>query len=117
MSKRITSIPRESIDALCSYDFPGNVRELENFIERAVILTRGDELQVPISELRHFQRAVADDALPLDRSLEAIERNHIVQVLRSTNGRIAGAGGAAQLLDLPVSTLRNRMKKLGIPSR
>ncbi len=117
MSKRITSIPRESIDALCSYDFPGNVRELENFIERAVILTRGDELQVPISELRHFQRPVTDDAVPVVHSLEAIERNHIVEVLRSTGGRIAGAGGAAQLLDLPVSTLRNRMKKLGIPSR
>lgn len=117
MSKRITSIPRESIDALCAYDFPGNVRELENFIERAVILTRGDELQVPISELRRFQRPVTDDAVPVDHSLETVERNHIAEVLKSTGGRIAGAGGAAQLLGLPVSTLRNRMKKLGIPSK
>ncbi len=117
MSKRIASIPRESIDALCAYDFPGNVRELENFIERAVILTRGDELQMPISELRHFQRPVKDDGVLIDHSLEAIERNHIIKVLKSTGGRIAGAGGAAQLLDLPVSTLRNRMKKLGIASK
>ncbi|MEQ1761827.1 MAG: sigma 54-interacting transcriptional regulator [Pyrinomonadaceae bacterium] len=117
MSKRITTIPRESIDALCSYDFPGNVRELENFIERAVILTSGDELQIPISELRHFDRPVTDDGAHVNHSLEAIERNHIVGVLKSTGGRIAGTGGAAQLLDLPVSTLRNRMKKLGIPSK
>ncbi len=114
MSKRITSIPRESINALCTYDFPGNVRELENFIERAVILTSGDELQVPISELRHFQRPVTDDGMPVDHSLESIERNHIAEVLRSTGGRIAGAGGAAELLNLPVSTLRHRIKKLGL---
>lgn len=117
MSKRITSIPRESIDALCSYDFPGNVRELENFIERSVILTRGHELEVPISELRPIQPPITVDAVPVERSLEAVERNHIIDVLKSTGGRIAGTGGAAQLLDLPVSTLRNRMKKLGIPSR
>ncbi len=114
MSKRIESIPRESIDALCSYDFPGNVRELENFIERAVILTRGEELQVPVSELRHFQRLVTDDGVPMNHSLEEIERNHIAEVLRSTGGRIAGRGGAAEILDLPVSTLRHRMKKLGL---
>jgi formate hydrogenlyase transcriptional activator len=114
MSKRIEAIPRESIDALCAYDFPGNVRELENFIERAVILTRGEELQIPISELRHFQRPVTDDGVPVNHSLEAIERNHIAEVLKSTGGRIAGAGGAAEVLNLPVSTLRHRIKKLGL---
>ncbi len=114
MSKRIDAIPRESIGALCSYDFPGNVRELENLIERAVILTRGEELQIPLSELRHFQRPVTDDGAPVNHSLEAIERNHIAEVLKSTGGRIAGNGGAAEILNLPVSTLRNRMKKLGL---
>lgn len=114
MSKRIKAIPRESIDALCAYDFPGNVRELENFIERAVILTRGEELQIPIFELRHFQRPVTDDGVPVNHSLEAIERSHIAEVLKSTGGRIAGAGGAAEILNLPVSTLRHRMKKLGL---
>jgi len=114
MSKQIKSIPRESIDALCSYDFPGNVRELENFIERAVILTSGDELKLPISELRHSPRPVTENVVPADHSLESIERNHIAEVLKSTRGRIAGAGGAAELLNLPVSTLRHRIKKLGL---
>lgn len=114
MSKRIESIPRGSIDALCSYDFPGNVRELENFIERAVILTRGADLEVPLSELRHFQQPLTDDGVPASHSLEAMERNHIAEVLRSTHGRIAGAGGAAEILNLPVSTLRHRIKKLGL---
>jgi formate hydrogenlyase transcriptional activator len=114
MSKQIKSIPRESIDALCSYDFPGNVRELENFIERAVILTSGDELQIPISELLHLRRPINDEGLPMDHSLESIERSHIAEVLKLTGGRIAGAGGAAELLNLPVSTLRHRIKKLGL---
>lgn len=114
MSKRIETIPRPAIDALCSYEFPGNVRELENFVERAVILTRGDELELPISELRHFTRPVTDDGMPRDRSLERAEREHIAGVLASTAGRIAGTGGAAEILGMPASTLRHRMKKLGI---
>jgi formate hydrogenlyase transcriptional activator len=114
MSKRIESIPRDSLDALCSYEFPGNVRELENFIERAVILTRGDELQMPLSELQHFKRPITDDGVPMSSSLRDIEREHIADVLKRTGGRVAGSGGAAEILNLPVSTLRNRMKKLGL---
>jgi formate hydrogenlyase transcriptional activator len=114
MSKRIESIPRDSLDTLCSYEFPGNVRELENFIERAVILTRGDELQMPLSELQHFKRPVTDDGVVVNSSLRDIEKNHIEEVLRRTGGRVAGSGGAAEILNLPVSTLRNRMKKLGL---
>ena len=114
MSKRIESIPREAIDALCSYDFPGNVRELENFIERAVILTRGDELQMPLTELRPVQQPPNDGGGSIGSSLEDVERAHIAEVLKRTGGRIAGSGGAAEILNLPVSTLRHRMKKLGL---
>lgn len=112
MNKLIESIPREAIDALCSYDFPGNVRELENFIERAVILTRGKELQLPLSELKLSFQAKTDS--PANNSLEEIEKNHIAEVLKRTSGKIAGKDGAAEILDLPVSTLRHRIKKLGL---
>jgi formate hydrogenlyase transcriptional activator len=114
MNKRIESIPREAVDALCNYDFPGNVRELENFIERAVILTRGSELELPLAELnRNFQSSAAPD-LPASSSLEDVEKTHIAEVLKRTGGKIAGADGAASILGLPVSTLRHRMKKLGL---
>lgn len=114
MNKRIESIARESIDALFNYDFPGNVRELENFIERAVILTRGAELQLPLSELNlNFQSRTNNDAAA-PSSLEDVEKSHIAETLKRTGGKIAGSDGAANILGLPVSTLRHRMKKLGI---
>jgi transcriptional regulator with GAF, ATPase, and Fis domain len=93
---------------LQSYHWPGNVRELENFIERAVILTQGNELQAPLMELE-----TSTVASPLV-SMEAMERAHIEEVLRHTNGVIAGKDGAARVLCMPASTLRSRMKKLGI---
>lgn len=112
MSKRIESISRASIDTLCAYEFPGNVRELENFIERAVILTRGAELQLPLKELSG--KTVTDDGMPTSTTLHDVERAHIADVLRKTGGVVGGKGGAAELLDLPISTLRHRMKKLGL---
>ena len=114
MSKRIESIPRASLDTLCSYEFPGNVRELENFIERAVILTRGEELQMPLSELQHFKRPMTDDGVPTSASLRDIEKSHIAETLKRTGGKVAGADGAASLLNMPVSTLRHKMKKHGL---
>lgn len=114
MSKRIETIPKAAIDALCKYDFPGNVRELENFVERAVILSRGGELEMPLSEIQHSQRPMTDDGMPMSSSLRSVERKHIADVLKTAGGRIAGAGGAADLLGIPVSTLRHRMKKLGL---
>ena len=112
MNKRIESIPRQAIDALCNYDFPGNVRELENFIERAVILTRGTELQLPLSELNLNLQSVQNSSA--NSSLEEVEKNHITEILKRTGGKIAGTNGAANILGLPVSTLRHRMKKLGL---
>ena len=123
MNKRLESIPRETVEALCNYRWPGNVRELENFIERAVILTSGSELQAPLYELgiavvsTEEQPAAAESSKPLSSkpaSLEDVERAHIEEVLRATDGMIGGKGGAAEILGLPVSTLRGRIKKLGL---
>jgi formate hydrogenlyase transcriptional activator len=124
MNKRIDVIPKDTVDALCEYPWPGNVRELENFVERSVILSSGSELQAPLSELRASgaigvgpgpvaatESAVVSSA-PV--SLEENERRHIVAVLEQTRGVIGGKGGAAEILGLPISTLRNRMKKLGL---
>ena len=133
MNKKIQSVSKETIDALCRYPWPGNVRELENFIERAVILTSSSELQAPLSELAAATQApaselgVATAGLHLDDgevaaaapgprpvTLEDVERAHIEEILKQTRGVIGGKGGAAELLGLPISTLRNRMKKLGL---
>jgi formate hydrogenlyase transcriptional activator len=117
LNKRIESIPVEAMNALQRYTWAGNVRELENFIERAVIITRGSHLQIPLAELKN--EAVANDsgkiALPARLvSMEEMERKHIEEVLQHTGGQIGGSGGAAEILGLPVSTLRSRMKRLGI---
>jgi formate hydrogenlyase transcriptional activator len=119
MNKRIDAIPAETVEALLRYDWPGNVRELENFIERAVILTRGHELQAPLAELEApvpagDGAAHLPAATPGPLSLADAERAHIQEVLRHTNGVVGGRGGAAEILGLPISTLRGRMKKLGL---
>jgi formate hydrogenlyase transcriptional activator len=121
MNRRIDAIPSETVEALCRYDWPGNVRELENFVERAVILTRGHELQAPLSELESPAPAGGGDgrapAAPTPTALLSLadaERAHIEEVLRHTKGVVGGRGGAAEILGLPISTLRGRMKKLGL---
>ncbi len=121
MNKRIDVIPKQTVDALCEYSWPGNVRELENFIERSVILSSCNELQAPLSELR-ANAAVSVSTGPTVStpsssaavSLEENERQHIMKVLEQTRGVVGGKGGAAEILGLPISTLRNRMKKLGL---
>ncbi|HEV2801421.1 MAG TPA: sigma 54-interacting transcriptional regulator [Pyrinomonadaceae bacterium] len=119
MNKRIDAIPTETIEALCCYHWPGNVRELENFIERAVILTRGHDLQAPLAELESPALTVEESvgvhaAASALLSLADAERAHIEDVLRHTKGVVGGKGGAAEILGLPISTLRGRMKKLGL---
>jgi len=109
MGKQIETIPTEAMDALTRWTWPGNVRELENFIERAVILSRGKTLIVPIAELRP-----AFEAAPHDYTLESMERQHILRVLRETGGVIAGVRGAAARLGMKRTTLQSRMQKLGI---
>jgi formate hydrogenlyase transcriptional activator len=117
LNKRIESIPEEAMNALQLHTWAGNVRELENFIERAVIVTRGTRLQIPLAELK--AETVANGGAGIAHpvrlvSMDEMERTHIEEVLRHTGGQIGGAGGAAEILGLPVSTLRSRMKKLGI---
>ncbi len=117
MNKRIETIPSATLEALTRHTWAGNIRELENFIERAVILTRGSELHVPLAELK-VDAAHADAARGAGEkrlmSLEENERRHIEEVLRHTNGVVGGKGGAAEILQLPISTLRSRMKRLGL---
>ncbi len=121
MNKKVQSISTETIETLTSYSWPGNVRELENFIERAVILTSGPELQAPLSELgvtvappqTNGPEPLASSG-PRPVTLEDVEREHIKEILNQTKGMVGGKGGAAEILGLPISTLRNRMKKLGL---
>ena len=119
MNKRVDKIPKAAVDALCHYPWPGNVRELENFLERSVILSSGVELQAPLGELKLTTSVavgapVAAMPVPSALSLEDVERRHIEEILQQTRGVIGGKGGAAEILGLPTSTLRNRMKKLGL---
>ena len=115
MNKRIDDIPKATVDALCRYSWPGNVRELENFIERSVILSSGTELQAPLAELNVEPETSAAPVIfsKTSLALEDVERRHIADVLAQTGGVVGGKGGAAELLGLPSSTLRARMKKLG----
>jgi formate hydrogenlyase transcriptional activator len=113
MNKRIDNVPRQTVDALCNYPWPGNVRELENFMERSVILSSGSELQAPLAELK-LTTSVAVPEVVGPQSMEDVERRHITEILEQTRGVIGGKGGAAEILGLPTSTLRNRMKKLGL---
>jgi formate hydrogenlyase transcriptional activator len=111
MDRRIESIPTETMRVLERWSWPGNIRELENLMERAVILSRGAVLQVPLAELQPQPTAgVPDDG----RSLQNAERLHILKVLRETNGQISGSTGAAARLGLKRTTLQSKMKKLGI---
>jgi transcriptional regulator with GAF, ATPase, and Fis domain len=110
MGREITSIPREIMKVLQNYAWPGNIRELEHVIERAVITTQGPVLRLaePIDAGRIPDRMVD----PL--SINDVEREHILKVLEKTEWRIEGNKGAASLLNLNPSTLRSRMQKLGI---
>jgi formate hydrogenlyase transcriptional activator len=99
------------MQALMNYSWPGNIRELEHLIERAVILTRGSALNVP-----PFEAAATDQAAPsrADNTLDSVEREHIIRVLRQSKGKIGGTGGAAERLSMNRTTLNSRMQKLKI---
>jgi formate hydrogenlyase transcriptional activator len=109
MEKQIESIHAAALNRLEGWHWPGNIRELENFVERAVILTRGKTLQFPIEELKNgHQHSFA----PPKRSSR--ERDEIVRILKESDGRVGGPNGAAARLGVKRTTLISRMKKLGI---
>jgi len=110
MGRQIESIPADAMKALTKWQWPGNIRELENFIERAVILSKGPALRVPLAELEMS----AEPAPQNDATLESTEREHILGILRETHGLIAGPKGAAARLGLKRTTLNSKLKKLGI---
>jgi len=114
MKKPIERIPIETVAALSRYTWPGNIRELQNLIERAVILSRGNVLEVPMGELKQNGKTIEHNGMNGTNALEAVEREHILRVLRETNWVVGGRGGAATRLGLPRTTLNNKMQKLGI---
>ena len=105
MGRKIDSIPSSAIDTLTRYDWPGNIRELQNVIERSVILSRGRILELAMPET---------DSRPKPVNGDEAERERIIRTLRETNGLISGPRGAATRLGLKRTTLQARMKKLGI---
>jgi formate hydrogenlyase transcriptional activator len=107
MGKEIENIPRKTMQTLQSYSWPGNVRELRNVIEHAMILSKGKTLDVNL--LKH-----SSSKLDPIGNLQDMERMHIVSVLEKTGWRVDGQGGAAEVLGLKRTTLRAKMKKLGI---
>jgi len=117
MKKNIDRIPVEAMQVLTEYSWPGNIRELQNLIERAVILTRGTVLQIPLSELKQPAQSSVDQlsaSTLSSSSLESVEREHILRVLRETSWVIGGPNGAAARLGMNRTTLNNRLRKLGI---
>jgi formate hydrogenlyase transcriptional activator len=136
LNKKIASIASGAMDTLSQYFWPGNIRELENFVERAVILSRGNELELPIAELRSRDGHVSakDDRRSKDRrtprqkspqpnqstsepgtmTLEDAEREHILQVLRASDWQVGGPEGAAARLGMKRTTLNSKMKRLSI---
>jgi len=131
-NKTVQYIPANVMEALVNYPWPGNVRELENLIERAVLLSPGHELRVPLAELKEASPSSALVATPGESSripepqappassagalgtLDETQRQHILRVLRQTEWRIAGPHGAAAILGMKRTTLQARMRKLGI---
>ena len=109
MRRPVPSISRGTLDALMAWDWPGNIRELENFIERAIILSSGDRLNAPLAELAASSAPITPVLTHRDS-----ERKTIIAALRATKGKITGPGGAAERLDIKRTTLQYRMRRLGI---
>jgi len=111
LNKSITSIPQKTMELLRQGDWPGNIRELENFLERSVILTRGSVLACPVNELRPDEKASSSD------TLKRVEREHILKALRESGGQLSGSGGAAARLGLKRTTLQSKLRQFGIDHR
>ena len=113
IGKKITAIPDRVMDTLIEYDWPGNIRELENIIERGLILSRDNQLQ--FGEWLPMNKTAKGDTTPtVSQTLEDAEKSHILTTLQKTNWKVSGENGAAKLLGLNPTTLEAKMKKLGI---
>jgi len=110
MQKNIHTVPKQAMKAMMEAPWPGNVRELENFIERAVILSDGTELNIPMGDMK---RSSARTSIPAV-SFEAAEKQAILAALKASSGKISGTGGAAERLGLKRTTLQNKMRRIGI---
>jgi len=112
-NKNITGISGEVMDELLTYDWPGNIRELEHLIERSVLLTQGEEIiKIDIPVFSSAQHGT-DDNFRI-KTMEEMERDHIMSILKMCKGKVFGPGGAAELLNIPSTTLNSKIKKLGI---
>ena len=113
MRKSIKTIPKLAMNALTNNPWRGNVRELENFIERAVILSQGEQLNIPTSGLE----SASTGSATLVSKFYDVERNAIIDALKAASGQISGKGGAAERLGLKRTTLQNKMRRLGITKK
>jgi formate hydrogenlyase transcriptional activator len=111
MGKEIEAIPDEVMEIIKHHEWPGNIRELQNFIERAVIMSPGTVLRPPLGDLKVFTRTAAPSGI---RTLAEAERDHIVEAIRQAGGVVGGRSGAAARLGMARTTLLYRMRKLGI---
>jgi formate hydrogenlyase transcriptional activator len=114
MGRRIETIPTTVMEALVHYAWPGNIREMQNVIERAVILSRGPALEIPLSEFKQQTKAAWSDFPSSLSTLEQAEREHILRALGETNWVLGGPAGAAFKLGMKRTTLQSKMRKLGI---
>jgi DNA-binding NtrC family response regulator len=107
INKGITYVQKKTLTTLMNWNWPGNVRELENFVERAMILTQGSVLAARLGELQL-------DQISKPKTLEGVEREHTIHVLKDAGGLVSGPTGAAARLGVPRSTLQSKLKKLRI---
>jgi formate hydrogenlyase transcriptional activator len=117
LNKTIDSIPDEVVEVLKAHDWPGNIRELQNCIERAMLFSPGSVLRLPLDLKQTVTQTVKRSSESASRTLADADRDHILETLNQTNWLIGGQGGAADLLGLPHTTLIYRMRKLGIETR
>ena len=114
MKKEIREILARSMEVMAAWTWPGNIRELQNFLERAVILTKGESLELPLAELPSHQPERNLKRASRTLNLREVERETILEALRTTNGRVSGPRGAAALLGVRRTTLQSRMRILHI---
>ncbi len=112
--KQVTGLSEKVLRSMEAYHWPGNIRELENCMERCILLTKGtiiEDISLPTHQKNDFPRIAPDSRM---KTIDENERDHIMTVLKQCSGKIWGSGGAAELLNVPPSTLKSKMKKLGI---